>query len=177
MFIINFFAIITFCGLIILMKVIGIDPGYGRVGWAVLKGDTSEQKLIEYGCLETNPSHLLSRRLTQIYDFVLELIKKHKPNEAAVEELYYFKNAKTVMGVGQARGAIIVAFTGRKIPVFDYTPLQIKSSVAGYGKAEKIQVQKMVKTLLHLKELPVQDDAADACAVALTHLFSNRKLT
>ncbi len=159
------------------MKVIGIDPGYGRMGWALLEGDTSEQKLIEYGCFETDISFSLSERLAQVYGSVLGLIKKHKPDEAAVEELYYFKNAKTVMGVGQARGAIVVALVRNKVPVFDYTPLQIKSSVAGYGKAEKSQVQKMVKTLLGLDKLPSQDDAADACAVALTHLFSNQRLT
>lgn len=158
------------------MRVLGIDPGYGRVGWAILEGNYSKQKLLEYGCLETSSSDPLPKRLSVIFDFVCGAVDLYKPSEGAVEQLYYFKNAKTVMGVGQARGVVVLAFSQNGIPVFDYTPLEIKSSVAGYGKADKSQVQKMVKSLLGLDKIPKPDDAADACAVALTHLFSNKKL-
>lgn len=159
------------------MKIIGIDPGYGRVGWAILEGDVSKLKLVDCGCLETSSSDPLAKRLSSIYIHISELVKKYKPDEAAVEELYFFKNAKTVMGVGQARGVILLGFSRKNIPVFDYTPLEIKSAVAGYGRADKSQVQKMIKRLLNLDKIPSPDDVADACAVALTHIFSNKKLT
>jgi crossover junction endodeoxyribonuclease RuvC len=106
----------------------------------------------------------------------MELVDKHKPDEAAIEELYYFKNAKTVIGVGQAMGAVIVALEEKGVRNFRYTPLQVKSTVAGYGRADKKQVQEMTKRLLQLKKIPKPDDAADACAVALTHFFMNEQL-
>lgn len=159
------------------MRVLGIDPGYGRVGWAILEGDSAKQKVIECGCLETDSEEKLSDRLAMIYQYIIKLVEKYKPDEAAVEELYYFKNAKTVIGVGQARGVILLGLTKKHIEVFDYTPLQIKSTIAGYGKADKKQVQEMVKRLLTLKKIPKPDDAADAVAVALTHFFVDSRLT
>ena len=157
------------------MKIAGIDPGYGKLGWSVFEKTGNSGKLISAGCFETSAKHSLTERIYEIFLFSKKLIEKHKPKEVAIEELYYFKNAKTVMGVGQARGAVISAFMHSKIPVFSYTPLQIKSSITGYGKADKTQVQSMLKRLVK-GEIPLQDDASDACAVALTHIFSKKKL-
>lgn len=159
------------------MRVMGIDPGFGRVGWAVVEGDRAKQQLVEYGCLETSPKDSMNVRLEEIFDHVSELIDKYDVDEVAVEDIFYFKNQKTVIGVGQARGVILVAVVKKKIPCFNYTPLQIKRVITGYGQADKKQVQMMVKTLLKMKELPKQDDAADACATALTHFFIDKRLT
>lgn len=153
------------------MKVLGIDPGYGRVGWAVVEGSRSRHQLAAVGCLETSPTDPLEVRLGEIYEFMMELIGKYKPEAVAVEELYFFKNQKTVMGVGQARGVIVLSVVRNKLPCFHYTPLQVKNTVTGYGKASKEQVQMMVKSQLKLKAVPKPDDAADAAAVALTHMF------
>ena len=159
------------------MKVIGIDPGFGRLGWAVLEGDKKRQEVLKVGCLETDPKKQLSQRLLEVNEFVQELIHEHQPDEAAVEELYYFKNAKTVIGVGQAMGAVMVAFEKNEVKVNTYTPLQVKSTVAGYGKADKKQVQEMTKTLLNLKSIPKPDDAADALAVSYCHINTNPKMS
>lgn len=158
------------------MRVLGIDPGFGRMGWAVLEGNRANQKLVECGCLETSPDDSLNVRLEEIYDHVSELIDKYRVDEAAVEDLFYFKNQKTVIGVGQARGVILLAIVKKKVPCVNYTPLQIKQAVAGYGKADKQQVQLMVKSLLKLKVVPKPDDAADAVATALAHMFTNKDL-
>lgn len=158
------------------MKVLGIDPGYGRVGWAVVEGHRSVQKLVQYGCFETKAGLESSRRLQLIYEEMQRLVVEFTPDEAVVEELFFFKNQKTVMQVGQARGVIVVSLVQAKVPVFEYTPLQVKQSVTGYGRAEKQQVQMMVKSILKLKTIPRPDDAADAVAVALTHFFTNRML-
>lgn len=159
------------------MKVLGIDPGFGRLGWAVLEGNKNKQALIAYGCFETNSKTKLSRRLFEVNQFVASLIKEYDPDEAAVEELYFFKNAKTIIGVGQAMGAVLVALEDHSVSISMYTPLQVKSTVAGYGKADKVQVQDMIKRLLGLDEVPKPDDAADACAVALTHFFMDKRLS
>jgi len=158
------------------MKVLGIDPGFGRMGWAIVEGNRSRQNLVECGCLETSPTDSLNVRLEEIFDQISELVDKHHPDAAAVEELYFFKNAKTVMGVGQARGVILVALVKKKVAAFNYTPLQIKRCIAGYGQADKKQMQMMVKSQLKLKAVPKSDDAADAMAAALTHFFINSQL-
>ena len=153
-----------------------MDPGFGRIGWAIVEGNSAKQSIVGFGCLETSKDDHMSIRLGEIYDHVLELVEKYKPDEAAVEELYFFKNAKTVIGVGQARGVILLALVKSKIKTTDYTPLQVKSSIAGYGRADKRQVQVMLKALLNLPSIPKPDDAADACAVALTHFFVDKRL-
>lgn len=158
------------------MRVLGIDPGFGRMGWAVVEGNRSKQVLVDVGCLKTSPDDSLSERLIEIYDHMEDLIKKHEPEAVAVEDIFYFKNAKTVIDVSQARGVILLAIVKNKLPYFGYTPLQVKNTVAGYGKAEKKQVQMMVKSQLRLNSVPKPDDAADACAVALTHFFMNPSL-
>ncbi len=158
-----------------LMKVLGIDPGFGRLGWAILEGNKQKQMVVEFGCLETSPKKELSERLLEVNQFVEQLISKHSPDMAAVEELYFFKNAKTVIGVSQAQGAVLVALEKNSVPSCRYTPLQVKSTVAGYGKADKRQVQEMTRRLLNLENIPKPDDAADACAVALTHFFMDER--
>jgi len=155
------------------MKILGIDPGTGRVGWGVVAHEKSIDTLIEYGCFETTVNSQLSERLHKIYVFIKELIKKYKPDALAVESLFFATNVKTAFDVGAARGVILLAGEESKIPIFQYTPLQIKSSLTGYGKAEKNQIQFMVTKILHLKEIPRPDDAADAVAIALTHIFHN----
>lgn len=152
------------------MRVIGIDPGTGRMGWAIVEREKGKEKLIECGCLET-PAHTpLPIRLEKIHTFLTKIIIKHKPKSASIEDLFFAKNKKTVMAVGAARGVIILACKQAKLNINLYTPLQIKSAITGYGQADKKQIQFMVKNILKLKEVPKPDDAADAVAAALTHL-------
>lgn len=156
------------------MRILGIDPGTGRMGWAILSKDKTGEKVIDYGCLET-PAHTpLEVRLNKIYEFLMELIKKQKPDQFACENLFFATNAKTAFDVGAARGVILLAAQRSHLPIHQYTPLQIKSSLTGYGKADKHQIEFMVTRILHLKETPKPDDAADAIAVALTHLFHSK---
>lgn len=154
-------------------KVLGIDPGFGRIGWAIVEGNRSVQSLSTYGCIETDAKTDVPSRLLELTTKLTEIITDHQPEVGVVEELYFFKNQKTVMQVAQARGAIVVALKLAGVPVASYTPLQVKQSVSGYGRADKHQVQEMVKRILHLKTIPQPDDAADAVAVALTHLFTS----
>lgn len=157
------------------MRVLGIDPGFHRVGWAVLEGNRVRQGVVAYGCLETSPEDGLSVRLEEIYEHVGEVVDEYGVDEAAVEDIFYFKNQKTVIGVGQARGAILLAIVKKKVECFNYTPLQIKRAITGYGRADKAQVKMMVKSLLKLKSVPKPDDAADALAVALAHMFQMKR--
>jgi len=156
------------------MKVLGIDPGYGRVGWAVVEGNHSQQRLVDVGCLDTDPKLEIMRRFEVVHEFIKELLVEYKPEAVAVEELYFSKNVKTAIDVAQARGVILLSIIQAQAPCFNYNPMQIKTTVAGYGKASKQQVQTMVKMQLKLKTVPKPDDAADACAVALTHLFIHK---
>lgn len=153
------------------MKVIGIDPGTGRLGWAVINHERGGDSLVDCGCFETKVRSELPDRLEKIFLFLNELINKHRPDSFAVESLFFATNAKTAFDVGAARGVILLSAQQAHLPIFQYTPLQVKSSLTGYGKAEKNQVQYMVTKILHLKETPKPDDAADAVAIALTHLF------
>lgn len=155
-----------------IQRVMGIDPGTGRMGWAVVEGNRAKQVLIACGCIVTQANSKQSMRLMEIDRQLGELVNDYKPEAASVEELYFFKNAKTVIRVAEARGAIVVALQRAGLAVFDYTPLQIKQSVTGYGRADKTQVETMVKSILGLKDVPKQlDDAMDAVAAAMTHLF------
>lgn len=158
------------------MKILGIDPGTGRLGWAVLEKSSSKHTLLSCGCLESPKNTPLPERLTLIYDHVSEVISSFKPDVASVEELFYSNNAKTVMSVSAARGVVILACHRAGLPVFNYNPMQVKTSITGYGRADKTQMQQMVAKILCLKEIPKPDDAADAAAVALTHAFTNSVL-
>ncbi|MFH0852224.1 MAG: crossover junction endodeoxyribonuclease RuvC [bacterium] len=149
------------------MVILGIDPGTARLGYGLIKIEKNESRLIAFGCLETDKGQNPDQRLKIIYDGLIDIIKKHKPDCLAIEQIFFFKNSKTVIAVSQARGVAILAAANLKLPVCEFTPLQVKQAITGYGRAEKQQVQKMVKALLCLKEIPKPDDAADALAVAI----------
>lgn len=148
-------------------RILGIDPGFGRMGYGIIEQRKNTWVLVAYGCLETSNKKKFVERLIEIRDVVNALIKQYKPTRLAVEELFFFKNAKTVMDVSQARGVILVTGAGFGLPVDEFTPLQVKQAVTGYGRAEKAQMQKIVAAILGLKEKIKSDDAADALAVAL----------
>lgn len=149
------------------MIILGIDPGTARIGIGIIKKTKSDPEYIWHECIEIGKETDLSERLEIIHKKLKTIIKKFKPRHSAVEQLFFFKNAKTAISVGHARGVILLTLKNAKIPVSEFTPLQVKQSVTGYGKAEKKQVQKMVQVILKMKELPKSDDAADALAVAL----------
>ena len=153
------------------MKVLGIDPGTGRMGYAVVEKISGKETLLDCGCFETPPKTPLPSRLLSTHRFLTKLIQKHQPDHFSVESLFFATNAKTAFDVAAARGVILLAAEEAGLPISQYTPLQVKSSLTGYGKAEKTQIQYMVTKILHLKDTPKPDDAADAAAIALTHLF------
>lgn len=156
--------------------ILGIDPGTGRMGWAILTGSAVAQKLISVGCVETPAHTAQTKRLGLLYQKVTELIQEHQPIELAIEDLYFSKNTTTAIKVAEARGAIITAAIHQGLSVHNYNPMQIKQTITGYGKADKRQVQQMVKSILKLDHIPRPDDAADAVAVGLTHVFTNSAL-
>lgn len=158
------------------MRILGIDPGTATVGWAIIEEEQGKITPIDYGHISTSPTKHPSERLYEIASDLTEIIKKHKPDEASVEELFFFKNVKTVIAVAQARGAILLTLEGLRVRMFEYTPLQVKQSLTGYGRAEKKQVQMMVKNILKLREIPKPDDTADALALALCHSNSRKML-
>lgn len=151
-------------------RVIGIDCGTAIVGWSVLDKVGSKLIHIDSGAVITEAKTDMSLRLKKIYEELDELIKKYKPNEMAIEDLFFFKNEKTVISVGQGRGVIILSGATNDLKVYDYTPLQVKSAVTGYGRADKDQVQFMVGKILKMKEVPKLDDITDAIAVSICHL-------
>ncbi len=148
------------------MIILGIDPGTATIGYGVIKGP-KKLELIEYGCIKTTTDFSTAERLEKLHNELTDLIKLHKPDIVAVEDLFFFKNLKTAIKVSQARGVILLTIAQAKTKIAEYTPLQIKQAVACYGRAEKNQVQKMVKVLLGLREIPKPDDAADALAIAI----------
>jgi len=154
------------------IKILGIDPGVATTGYAFIEEINKKMNVLDYGVIKTAANTEFSQRLKFIHQDLNTLIKKYKPNAVAVEQIYFAKNAKTAMMVGQARGVIILTAILNGLEVTDFTPLQIKQAVCGYGKADKCQVQMMVKNILKLKEIPKPDDAADALAICLTYLQS-----
>ncbi len=154
------------------MRILGIDPGTAIVGYSIVDAEKGKYKLIDYGCIYTDKDTPMPRRLEQIYDRLDTIIKLYNPTEMAIEDLYFFKNQKTVIKVSQARGVINLAAIKNSLEIFDYTPLQVKMGVCSYGRATKKQVQEMVKIILNLDEIPTPDDAADAIAIAITHINS-----
>jgi len=149
--------------------ILGIDPGLANIGYGVIDKDGDSLKVVDYGCIITKSNQEYMKRLEKIYDEVYRLIKDYQPAVMAIEELFFCKNIKTALNVGQARGVIILAGSQGNIKIKEYTPLQIKQAIVGFGHAKKDQVQEMVKLLLHLKDKPYPDDAADALAVAICH--------
>ena len=157
------------------MRILGIDPGYGIVGYGIIDSNNSID-VVDYGVVSTPKEMTLPDRLEVIYSSLTSLINSYKPDVVAVEELFYFKNQTTVIPVAEARGVILLACKKSGVPIFEYTPLQIKQGLTGVGRAEKAQVQFMVKSILGLEKVPKPDDAADALAVAICHSQINPML-
>jgi len=149
------------------MIILGIDPGFARLGFGVIEETNGKAQAITYGCFETSSKMAHPERLLKIYKEMQRLIKKYKPKRIAFEHLFFSKNVKTAMAVGEARGVIMLACAEAKIPSIEIMPNQIKQAITGYGAADKQQIQKMVKLILGLKEIPKPDDAADALGIAI----------
>ena len=154
------------------MIVLGVDPGTAIVGYSVIEYVKSNYRILDYGCVYTDKDEDMPVRLEKIYDGLDGIIKIWKPQDMAIEELFFFKNQKTVIKVGQARGVITLCGQKNSLDLYSYTPLQVKMGIAGYGRADKKQIQEMVKVILGMDEIPKPDDAADALAIAITHINS-----
>jgi len=149
------------------MIILGIDPGTAATGYGVIEKTSVKLEFICSGCIRTKANLPISERLNEIDQQLTKIIKKHRPERVAVEDIFFSKNLKTAVAVSQAKGVILARAARMRIPVIEFTPLQIKQAVTSYGRADKTQVQKMVKLLLSLKEIPQPDDAADALAAAI----------
>ncbi|MDR2267043.1 MAG: crossover junction endodeoxyribonuclease RuvC [Christensenellaceae bacterium] len=154
------------------MIVLGIDPGYGTLGFGIIEISGITMRAIEYGVIETPKKERFPRRLKFLADEINLLIDKHKPEAIAVEELFFQSNQKTAILVAEARGVVLLCAENSSAQLFEYTPLQIKQVLTGYGHADKLQIQKMVSVFLNLPTAPKPDDAADALAVAIAHARS-----
>ena len=151
------------------MKILGIDPGYAILGYGVVEKIGNKFKVCDYGAITTDAGTPMTERLEHLYDSLREIIEEHRPDVASIEELFFNNNAKTAILVGEARGVAVLACADGGLEIEEYTPLQIKQALVGYGRADKKQVQIMVKTILNLKEIPKPDDTADALAAAICH--------
>ena len=156
------------------MRILAVDPGLARVGWAVLDSQGQSIKLVECGLIETPAGGDVPHRLCIIHEKLLEIAKTHNASQMAVEELFFAKNTTTAIVVAQARGVILMVAHHAGIPVFEYKPNEVKLAVTSYGAADKTQVGAMVKMILCLPQVPKPDDVADACALGICHLFSVR---
>ena len=158
------------------MRILGIDPGVATVGFGIVDATRQKNELVRFGVISTPASLPLSRRLVQIYTDLQELISTFHPDEMAVEELFFNTNLTTGISVAHGRGVILLAAEQLGVPIFEYTPMQVKQAVVGYGKAEKRQVMLMTQRLLGLRQIPRPDDAADALAIAICHARSATSL-
>lgn len=158
------------------MRILGIDPGFGIIGFGVIDKENSGLSVIDYGVITTPKEMPFNERLRVIYDSMNALLDRYKPEQVAIEELYFNKNITTGIKVAEARGIILLTFQQHKLPIFEYTPQDIKLALTGQGRATKHQMQFMVKTLLRLTKIPRPDDAADAVAVALCHSQTNQMM-
>ncbi|NLW62699.1 MAG: crossover junction endodeoxyribonuclease RuvC [Syntrophomonadaceae bacterium] len=156
------------------MLVLGIDPGTALIGFGLVAKAGARLTAVEHGVIRTPAGLGTALRLVQVHEQVKELLERYQPDAVAVEEIFFHRNAKTFSAVSQARGALILTVAQYGIQVFEYTPLQVKQAVVGYGRAEKEQVQKMVKAILKMDEIARPDDAADALAIAICHIHSYR---
>ncbi len=154
------------------MIILGIDPGFAIVGVGVIEYKGNKFRTIDYFAVTTKSHTPIEERLKCIYDGITEAINTYKPDYIAVEELFFNNNAKTAIQVGQARGVILLAAVNQRVPIYEYTPLQVKQAVVGYGRADKVQVQQMIKAILNLARVPKPDDVADALAIAVCHAHS-----
>jgi len=148
------------------MKVLGIDPGYDRMGWGVIERQKNDWQVLDYGCVQTSAKENLTERLFQINEALEKIIKKWQPCAMGVEDLFFCNNAKTAIKVGQARGVILLTARKNNLEIFEFTPLQVKQQISGSGRADKKQMQKMMAIMLGLKDKITQDDSADALAIA-----------
>lgn len=151
------------------MRILGIDPGYATVGYGIVEYDNFRFKTVAYGAITTTPDKSFPDRLCDIFEDMQTLIKTYQPQCLSIEKLYFNTNTTTAIDVAQARGVILFASRAAKVEIHEYTPLQVKQSITGYGRAEKHQVMEMVKNLLHLSSVPKPDDTADALALAICH--------
>ncbi|NLX93289.1 MAG: crossover junction endodeoxyribonuclease RuvC [Clostridiales bacterium] len=158
------------------MIILGIDPGYAIVGYGVVEYKNNHFTVLDYGVVTTPAGMPFNKRLEIIYDGISEVITKHKPVSMSIEKIFYNTNAKTVVDVSQARGVLMLAAQKQALDICEYTPLQVKQSVVGYGRAEKKQVQEMTRLLLNLEKIPRPDDAADALALAICHAHCSGSL-
>ena len=155
------------------MRILGIDPGYAIVGWGVVEYISNRFAPIGYGAVITEKDTPFEQRLVEIYESVFDICKRYQPEALSIEKLYYQHNQTTVIGVAEARGVILLAAAQAGLPIYEYTPMQVKQAVTGYGKAVKKQVQEMTRVLLHLPAIPKPDDTADALAMAITFCHTN----
>ncbi|HOV43322.1 MAG TPA: crossover junction endodeoxyribonuclease RuvC [Syntrophothermus lipocalidus] len=156
------------------MIVLGIDPGTATTGYGVLEDIGGKARLIDYGVVRTSSGTNQAIRLLEIHNRIEQVIQCYSPSVLAVEELFFSRNAKTAITVGQARGVVLMTAAERGLVIYEYTPLEVKQAVVGFGNADKRQVQAMVKAILQMKEIPKPDDAADALAVAICHIHAAR---
>jgi crossover junction endodeoxyribonuclease RuvC len=154
--------------------ILGVDPGTAITGYGVVQSDDDGLRMITYGVITTPSDWQMPQRLQHIYAELVTLIRQHQPTDAVVEKLFFSKNVRTALSVGQARGVALLAAAQAGLTLHEYTPLEIKQAVVGYGRAEKTQIQQMVKLLLQLDHAPQPDDAADALAIAICHAHSAR---
>ncbi len=151
------------------MRILGIDPGYAILGYGVVDVEGAKLSVVDYGVIETTPDEALPERLNRLYDGMQALVERFQPDMAVFEELFFYRNTTTALAVGAGRGVAILAAQQAGIPLYEYTPMQIKLAVTGNGHADKRAVQQMVKILLSLRTEPKPDDAADALATAICH--------
>lgn len=151
------------------MRILGIDPGYAIVGFGVLDYDDVRFRVVKYGAITTSPETPFNDRLAEIFNDMNGLFETFKPDCMSIEKLFFNTNVTTGIDVAEARGVILMSAARQKLPIYEYTPLQVKTAVTGYGRAEKHQVQEMTRNILSLKEIPKPDDAADALAIAICH--------
>ena len=155
------------------MKILGIDPGMAIVGYSIVDFDGENVKLLHSGSIQTSKDDRESKRLLEIFNDMRTIVEKYQPDEAAIEKLFYFKNQTTVMPVSHARGVILTVLEQFGIPIFEYTPMEVKQVLTGYGRADKKEVDHMVKLALSVETLPKLDDTVDSIAIAICHTRSN----
>ena len=154
------------------MRILGVDPGFAITGYSIIDYIGNKFKLIESGAILTEAKQSFPLRLEKIYEELSQIIEEYKPDAMSIEELFFNNNAKTAINVAQARGVILITARIHKIPTYEYTPLQVKQAVTGYGRADKIQVQRMVKMILNEEKLPKLDDITDSMAIGICHAHS-----
>jgi crossover junction endodeoxyribonuclease RuvC len=157
------------------MRILGIDPGTATVGWGIIELQGGKTTAVAFGHISTSKDLADEKRLAEIANDLKAIVTEYRPEEAAVEELFFFKNQKTIISVAQARGVILLTLENLCVNIFGYTPLEVKQALTNYGRADKVQVQLMVKAILKLQAIPTPDDTADALAIALCHA-SRRKM-